>query len=98
MSRKASKNNYKRAAVELWKTQVTLSIIRNQLKMIRKTLRRVLTFIKANTLNHIKPRKPMSRRLRKISTPTRIQEVILFGRGNDQILVLSCPPGMPTKI
>jgi hypothetical protein len=41
----------------------------------------VLAFTKANPLNHIQSRKPMSGRLRKISMPTRIQEVILFRRG-----------------
>jgi hypothetical protein len=73
MSRKASNNIYNRAAVELWKAKVTLSIIRNQLKMIKRTLRRALTFTKANTLNQIKPRKPVSRRLRKFGMTTRIQ-------------------------
>jgi hypothetical protein len=59
---------------------VPLSTVRNQLKVFERILRRVLTFKKADTLNQIKFRKPMSGRLRKISMPTRIQEVILFRR------------------
>jgi hypothetical protein len=43
----------------------------------RGTLKRVLAFKKAKTLNQIKFRKPMPGRLRKISIPTRIQGVII---------------------
>jgi hypothetical protein len=39
--------------------------------MSKKTLRRVLAFAKANPLNTIKSRKPMSGRQRKISMETR---------------------------
>ncbi len=53
-----------------------LSTDRNQLKVFERTLKRVLALKKANTLNHIKFRKPLSGRLRKISMPSRIQEVI----------------------
>jgi hypothetical protein len=56
---------------------VPLSTVRNQLKVFERTLRRVLAFQRANTLNHIKFRKPMSGRLRKINMPTRVQEVII---------------------
>jgi hypothetical protein len=49
--------------------------------VFERTLRRVLAFQKAKNLNKIKFRKPMSGRLRKISIPTRIQEVILLRRG-----------------
>jgi hypothetical protein len=54
-----------------------LSTVRNQLKVFERTLRRVLALKKAHTLNHIKFRKPLSGRLRKISMPSRIQEVII---------------------
>ena len=54
-----------------------LSTVRNQLKVFERTLRRVLALKKANILNHIKFRKPLSGRLRKISMPSRIQEVII---------------------
>ncbi len=57
-----------------------LSTVRNQLKVFEMILRRALAFKKANTINQIKFKKPMSGRLRKISMPTRIQEVILFRR------------------
>jgi hypothetical protein len=56
---------------------VPLSTVRNKLKVFERTLRRVLAFKKAKTLNQIKFREPMPRRLRKISIPTRIQEVII---------------------
>jgi hypothetical protein len=49
--------------------------------VFERTLRRVLAFKRANTLNQIKFRKPMSGRLRKISMPTRVQEVIILERG-----------------
>jgi hypothetical protein len=48
--------------------------------VFERTLRRVLAFTKANPLNLIKPRKPMSGRLRKIRMPTMIQVVNLFSR------------------
>ncbi len=51
-------------AAEIWRAKVPLSTIRNQLKMFERTLRRVLSFLKANPLNHIKPRKPMLARLK----------------------------------
>jgi hypothetical protein len=54
---------------------VPLSTVRNQLKVFERTLRRVLAFKRANTLRQIKFRKPMSGRLRKISMPTKVQEV-----------------------
>jgi hypothetical protein len=69
------------AAVELWGAKVALSTIRNQLKVFERTLRRVPVFTKANALNHIKSRKPMSGRLRKISMSTKFQKVITFRRG-----------------
>jgi hypothetical protein len=75
--RKNLKIDDKRAAVELWRAKVPISTVRNQLKMFERTLRRVLAFKRANTLNQIKFRKPMSGRLRKISMPTRVQEVII---------------------
>jgi hypothetical protein len=56
---------------------VPLSTVRNQLKVFERTLRRVLALKKAHTLNHLKFRKPLSGRLRKISMPSRIQEVII---------------------
>jgi hypothetical protein len=65
------------AAFELLRAKVPLSTVSNQLKVFERTLRRVLTFKKANTLNQIKFRKLMSGRLRKISMPTRIQEVVI---------------------
>jgi hypothetical protein len=43
-----------RVAVELWRAKVPLSTVRNQLKVCERTLRRVLAFEKANTLNYIK--------------------------------------------
>jgi hypothetical protein len=52
--------------------------------MFKRTMKMVLAFTKAN---HIKSTKPMPGRLRKISMPTRIQEIIILGGGNYQILV-----------
>jgi hypothetical protein len=60
---------------------VLLTTVKNQLKVFERTLRRVLAFQRANTLNHIKFRKSISGRLRKISMPTRIHKVVLFRRG-----------------
>jgi hypothetical protein len=76
---------------ELWRAKVPLSTIRNQQKVFERTLKRVMVFTKANSLNLIKSRKPMSGCLKKISIPTRIQEVIIFRGGNDQIPILLCP-------
>jgi hypothetical protein len=56
---------------------VPLSTVRNKLKVFERTPRRVLAFKKAKTLNQIKFRKLTPGRLRKISIPTRIQEVII---------------------
>jgi hypothetical protein len=56
---------------------VPLGTVRNELKVFERILMRVLAFKKANTLNQIKFSKPMSGRLRKISMPTRIQEIII---------------------
>jgi hypothetical protein len=56
---------------------VPLSTVRNPLKVFERTLRRVLAFQRAKTLNQFKFRKPMSGRRRKISMPTRVQEVII---------------------
>ncbi len=56
---------------------VPLSTVRNQIKVFERTLRRVLAFKRANILNQVKFRKPMSGRLRKISMPTRVQEDII---------------------
>jgi hypothetical protein len=56
---------------------VPLSTVRNQLNVFERTLRRVLAFKRANTLNEIKFRKPTSGRLKKISRSTRVQEVII---------------------
>jgi hypothetical protein len=60
ISRKYLKNNNnKMTAVDLWRTKVHLSTIRSQLKMSKRTLRRVLAFAKANPLNPIKSRKTL---------------------------------------
>ncbi len=56
---------------------MSLSTVRNKLKVFERTLRRVLAFKKAKSLSQIKFRKPMPGRLSKISIPTRIQEVII---------------------
>jgi hypothetical protein len=60
---------------------VPLSTVRNQLEVFERTLRRVLAFEKANTLNYIKFRNPISGRGRKINMSARIQEVIIQERG-----------------
>jgi hypothetical protein len=65
-----------------------LSTVRNQLKVFERTLRRILAFERANSLNQVKFRKPMSGRLRRISMPTRVQEVIIQDGGNDLIPAL----------
>jgi hypothetical protein len=75
---KPQKKNDKRAAVELWRAKVPLSAIRNQLKVFERTLKRIMAFTKANSLNQIQSKKPMSGSLRKNSIPTRIQEVVIF--------------------
>jgi hypothetical protein len=56
---------------------VLLGTVRNELKVFERLLRRALAFKKVNTLNQIKFSKPMSGRLRKISMPTRIQEIFI---------------------
>jgi hypothetical protein len=40
----------KRVAIELWRAKVPLKAIRDQVKMLESTLRRVLAFAKKNTL------------------------------------------------
>jgi hypothetical protein len=47
----------KRVAVELWKAKVPLKRIREQLKMSKATLKRVLAHAKANPLDPVKKRK-----------------------------------------
>jgi hypothetical protein len=79
-SGKNLRNKDKRIAAELWRAEVHLSTIRDQLKVFERILRMALAFTKANHLNHIKSRKPMSGRLWQVSMPTRIQEVIIFRR------------------
>jgi hypothetical protein len=56
-----------RAAVEQWRAKVVLNTIRSQLKMFESNLWRVLPFAKANPVNPIKSRKPVSGRPMKLS-------------------------------
>jgi hypothetical protein len=81
--KKHKTNNDKRIAVKLWTAKDPFSTIGNQLRVLERTLRRVLTFTKANPFNNITSRKPtvMSGRLRRIGMPTKIQEDIIFNRG-----------------
>jgi hypothetical protein len=76
MAGKSLKNEDKRAAIKLWRAKVPFSNIRKQLKMSEKTLRRILSFPKANPLNPIKPRKPAFLQNLVTSMPTRMLEII----------------------
>jgi hypothetical protein len=97
---KKPQQRFQGAAVELWGAKVPLSTIRNQLKVFERTLRRVPVFSKANGLNHIKSRKPMSGRLRKISTtcPPSFRKSLHSGGENGKILVFLYTLCIPTKI
>ena len=64
---KTFKKDTKWAAIELWKAKVSLSTIRQQLKMSASTLRKILSFAKANPNDPILPRKTSSGRPKKIS-------------------------------
>jgi hypothetical protein len=69
ISRKYLKNkNDKMTEVELWRAKVHLSTIRSQLKMSKRTLRRVLAFAKANPLNPIRSRNSVLGRLGRLYT------------------------------
>jgi hypothetical protein len=75
MAGKSLKNDDKRAAIELWSAKVPLSNIRKQLKMSERTLRRILSFAKANPLNPIMPMKPAFLQNLVTSMPTRMLKV-----------------------
>jgi hypothetical protein len=70
-SEKNVKDGAKKAAVELWRAKVPLSIIRSLLKLSKSTLRRILAFAKRNPINPIIPRMSGLGRAKKISEETR---------------------------
>ncbi len=70
-SGKNAKDGAQRAAVELWRAKVPLSIIRSQLKLSELTLRRILAIAKRNPINPVIPKKPGSVMPKKINEETR---------------------------